>query len=882
MTTEYDNEHFEEEREVHPIQRTSFTPTPIAASVLLALSSIGSPALAQQAPAPGVEKDRLESIVVTANKRVEKLESVPMAISVITEETIERNNVRELEGIVALTPALSVNAGTTSANNAITMRGVGTQTTSIGVEGDVIVIIDDIPVANQFQAFRDLADIFRIEVLKGPQSTLFGRSAIAGGVIIVTKPISGPMQGRLTYLKTSDHEWRVAASASGELSETFGVRVAASKSDFPGNLNNLTTGAKVNGSGGKTVMAKLAWHPIRALDLDVTPYYNDSANTRSANALNKFVILNPATGAREQAGLAGSNSLGPNGTSIPVFLIPANSPATFPATATSLNAIPATLGLAGITPTQWNRDIRRDYRGGLESIDKGVGVRATYTLPNDAVLMSITSYDKYRATDYFDRDFGDVPVLVVPGGAPVTANSILTIPVTVGNPQRGTYDIRTKTQEFRLVSPDAGDFRYLVGIWLAKDETFRWFNRGDCRAPTPCSSASVGGPVVYQADVSHTNKALFGQATWEFFPSYTVLGGLRTNWETSGYHFARNFFTQVTPETFVPGAAAANVFSVTDNVERTTTGKLSLQRQFNAQWMGYAAVATGHKGVAYDLLSGLSTNTSTPVAPERALATEVGFKANLFNNRMSFSATVFNTDFKDYQQAMTVSLGEGAGTISKLSSLPRVRTRGFELETSALVTRDFHLNASFAYTDATIREWKAAACYTDPNNVRVGTTIFAANGSLAGKNDKCFPAFPGDTAGVQDLAGAPMFNAPKRKVVVGAIYDLRLPSLPFDAFVNGNVKYQSSMTANIIQDPDYLAPAYTIVDLGFGIRDRKDRFKLSFLVNNALDKQYVINGFGQTPSYRGSAAQPASVTITAWRPERDTWRYFTARLDMTF
>src|SRR5260370_7232014 len=89
------------------------------------------------------------------------------------------------------------------------------------------------------------------------------------------------------------------------------------------------------------------------------------------------------------------------------------------------------------------------------------------------------------------------------------------------------------------------------------------------------------------------------------------------------------------------------------------------------------------------------------------------------------------------------------------------------------------------------------------------------------------------------------------------------------------------MTGNIIQDPDYLAPAYTIVDLGFGIRDRKDRFKLSFLVNNALDKQYVINGFGQTPSYRGSAAQPASVTIPAWRPGPDTFPSFTARPDIT-
>jgi len=878
---------------VHPSQRTAFALTTIAASVLLALSGLAAPAFAQQAAPPtpesekekGKEKDkggRLESIVVTANKRVEKLESVPMAISVIDEETIQRNNIRELEDIVALTPALSVNAGTTSANNAITMRGVGTQTTSIGVGGDVIVIIDDMPVANQFQAFRDLADISRIEILKGPQSTLFGRSAISGAVIIVTKPISGPIEGRASYLRTSDGESRIGASIGGEVSETLGVRVAASSTDFPGNLNNLTTGEKVNGSGGKTFMAKLAWHPTRAFDLDVSPYYNDSSNTRSANALNKFVIFNPATGERQQAVLAGSNTLGPNGTSIPVFLIPANSPGTFPATATSLNAIPATRGLAGMTPGEWNRDIRRDYPGGLDSNDRGVGVRATYVLPNDVTLMSITSYDKYRATDYFDRDFGDVPVLVVPAGAPVTANSILTIPVSVGNPQRGTYDIRTKTQEFRLISPDSGKLRYLVGIWLAKDETFRWFNRGDCRAPTVCSSASVGGPVVYKADVSHVNKALFGQGTWEFLPSYTVLAGLRTNWETSGYHFARNFFTDVTPDTFVPGAAATNVFSVTDHVERSTTGKVSLQRQLNEQWMAYTAVSTGHKGVAYDLLSGLSTLTSAPVPPENAVSAEIGVKSNLFGNRMAFSATAFNTEFRDYQQAMTVSLGEGAGTVSKLSSLPKVRSRGIELETSLLVTRDFHLNASFAYTDAIIREWKAAACYLDPANVRVGTTAFAANGSIAGRNSRCFPAFPGDTAGVQDLAGAPMFNAPKQKLVIGGIYDLRLPSLPFDAFVNGNVKYQSAITTNIIQDPDFYAPAFTIVDIGFGLRDKKDRFKLSFLVNNLLDKQYSINGYGQTPSYRGSAASPASVTITAWRPERDTWRYFTVRLDVKF
>ncbi len=866
--------------------------TPVASAIALLMLGCTPHAFAQQAPADAANQTagQLEAVVVTANKRVEKLESVPMSISVLNEATLQRNNVREIEDVVALTPALSVNTGTTSANNAITMRGVGTQTTSIGIEGDVVVIIDDIPIANQFQAFKNLADIARVEVLKGPQSTLFGKSAISGGVNIVTKRISGPMQGKTTLLMTSDGEKRIAGSFSGEVSDQLGIRVAASNADFPGNLNNLTTGEKVNGSGGKTLMAKLAWHPNSNLDVDFSPYYNEIRNTRSANAINKFLITNRGTngatqgsiGQAQLAGLAGSNSLGVSGASLPVYNIPSNSPGTFPATATSLNAIPASTSLAGITPTQWNTDIRRDYPGGLEATDRGMGLKVSYVLPNDATLTSITSFDKYIATDYFDRDFGDQFSQVVPTNAAVTGNSILTIPVTVGNPQRGTYDITSKTQEIRWVSPDTGTFKYLAGLWLSKAETYRWFNRGDCRAPTVCTSASVGSPVVYQADVYNTNQALFGQATWEFAPSYTALVGLRSNWETSGYHFARNYFTQVTPDTFVPGAAATNVFQVEENNERSYTGKLSLQKQFNTEWMGFVMASTGHKGVAYDLLSGLSANTSTPVAPENAVATEIGIKGNLMNNRMTFNATLFNTDFTDYQQAMTVSLGEGAGTVSKLSSLPKVNTRGLELETSAMVTPDFNLNASFAFTEATIQEWKAAACYTDPANVKVGTTIFAANGSLAGKNDKCFPRVPGDTAGVQDLAGSPMFNAPRIKLVVGGVYDLNLPNQSFNAFINSNVKYQSDVITNIIQDPDYAAPAFTVVDIGFGITDKKRRYKLSVMVNNVFDRQYTTNGFGQAPSYRGAGNAPASVTVTTWRPERDSWRYATLRLDMTF
>src|SRR5471030_2666960 len=194
--------------------------TPMA----LALFAISVQAQAQSSAQPG----QLETVVVTANKRVEKLESVPMAISVLSEQEIARANIREFEDVVAMMPSLTISSGTTAANNAIFMRGIGTVSVGIGVESDVAVIIDDIPVATQFQAFKDLADVSRIEVLKGPQSTLFGKSAVAGAINIVTKPLSGPMVYRGSTYLTNDGEWRFNASMGGSLSEHFSMRLAAS------------------------------------------------------------------------------------------------------------------------------------------------------------------------------------------------------------------------------------------------------------------------------------------------------------------------------------------------------------------------------------------------------------------------------------------------------------------------------------------------------------------------------------------------------------------------------------------------------------------------------------------------------------------------------
>jgi iron complex outermembrane receptor protein len=181
----------------------------MAAALAVALLSMN--AHAQQA---------LETVVVSANKRVEKLESVPMAISVMSEQEIQRTNIREIEDVVAMMPSLTLNSApprpTTPSSCAVSApyRSVSAWSRTWRSSSTTFR-------SPPSSRFKDLADVSRIEVLKGPQSTLFGKSAVAGAVNIVTKPISGPMVYRASTYLTNDNEWRVNASAGGQLDEHF-------------------------------------------------------------------------------------------------------------------------------------------------------------------------------------------------------------------------------------------------------------------------------------------------------------------------------------------------------------------------------------------------------------------------------------------------------------------------------------------------------------------------------------------------------------------------------------------------------------------------------------------------------------------------------------
>jgi len=631
----------------------------------------------------------LEEITVTATKRAESLQNVPVSVTALTAGVLERGNVRELGDLVKLSPGLRITYDSQPGNFNISMRGIGTFSNGIAVESDVAVVVDDVPFGFQAAAFQDLIDVERVEVLRGPQSTLFGKSAIAGVLNIVTRAPTREWTGKASALITDDQEKRGNFTVSGPLSNTVRMRLTIADSDYHGNVTNLTTGQKINGSSGFTASAKLEWTPTDSLTLSLAPRFNRNQST---------CCVSPITSLTPGLFYQGE----------PQF--------------------PASSVLAGIPIGPDNHYVRNDTRsaGGDSKTTGGTG-RIDYQFQDTSILKghsfsSITSVDHWRMFDYQDIDGTDAPFLL---GFPVANPS----GINSGAAIRGYFHARSVTQEFRLTSPGDTRLRYVTGLWYAKNDLDRFLGRG---------------PVLQQAKYlavsSNANYSAYANATYDLTENLALLAGLRFNRQKIDYTFD-NFNTN--PNQHFSGA----------NQENAVTGKGGIQYKWTPDIMTFATYSTGYKGQAYDLVSTFTARTAAhmPVPHETAKNYEVGLKSSLFDRRVYFDLTLFHTDFHGFQTSVTSFLPDGT-FLTFLNSVGHLRTQGVEVDAAARLTSHFQLNGSFAYTEATVAEFPNGPCYTG-QTLAQGCYVDATNSrvqDLRGKPLNNVPKFKLNIGGEYD------------------------------------------------------------------------------------------------------------------------------------
>lgn len=361
---------------------------------------------------------QLEEVVVTAQKRVENVQDVPLAVSVVSEAQMESAGVREFADMAKVAPSLNIRAADQPVNASVALRGIGTFAFGIGVEPSVAVQLDDVPVAFQARAFTDLTDVERVEVLRGPQSTLYGKSASAGLINITTRAPTDEFTSLINLQATTDDEYRGALSVSGPIGSRLSYRVTGSHSDFKGDVDNIATGNTVNGRDDTTLRGKLLWEATDALTVTLGLNYSEG----EATAVSPLSLLSPA------ARLRGNPALSSNVT------------------------------MPGIVASDDNLRISHDVDPLARSDGFGQSLKVSYDFANDFTLTSITSNDEFQLDDRLDVD--------------------RTSYAQLNNFQGGRFGADVVTQEFRLLSPADSDIRYTLGAFYGDNDLTRRFSRG--------------------------------------------------------------------------------------------------------------------------------------------------------------------------------------------------------------------------------------------------------------------------------------------------------------------------------------------------------------------------------------------------------------------
>jgi len=363
-------------------------------------------------PVPG-------DIIITAQKRSENIQKVPLAVSVVSEEQLKASGVTQFQDLGKIAPSLTVRPAEHPVNANVSLRGVGTFAFGIGVEPSVAVLVDEVPLAFQARAFTDLPDVERIEVLRGPQSTLYGKSASAGLINIITRQPTDTFRARFNVMGTTDSEYGGNFSVSGPISSQLGYVLSASYSNWDGNVRNLFNGKKVNGREAFNTRGKLRWEPASNVTITLSGNYLNGNTTVGR----PFIRLDPTALLRNTAGQTQA------------------------------------VTMPGVTVGPDNQDISNNYNSRTKYEGGGGSLRGEIGL-GDLTLVSITSYDKFRLNDYLDHDD--------------TSSS-----ATVGNNiQVGQFHSTLFTQEVRLLSSSAKPFRYTLGAYYANVKFERPFARG--------------------------------------------------------------------------------------------------------------------------------------------------------------------------------------------------------------------------------------------------------------------------------------------------------------------------------------------------------------------------------------------------------------------
>jgi iron complex outermembrane receptor protein len=840
----------------------------LAAAVLLALAVASPTASAQDAPpaspAPASEEEptTLSAMTVTAQKREEQMQDVPIALTSLPQQLIQDTGVRDIKDMQVLVPGLTV---TSTQNEAITtarIRGIGTVGDNVGLESSVGVVIDGVYRPRNSVGFGDLGELERIEVLKGPQGTVFGKNTSAGVINVITRNpgYSQEINGEITAGNYG--AFGVAGSYNDALGENAAFSVYAAKRKRDGWMD-VTTGRGPRQENEDydqnyhTLRGKLLLEPGENLDLLLSADFT----SREENCCTAVQLVTGGTAPLINA-LGGGNAI----------------------------ATPA-------DPFERNA---YSNRGTQQSItDKGVSLQADWNLPilGGATLTSITAQREWETVNGLDFDF--------------TATDIL---YRNADRDESFTGFETFSQEFRLTGT-AGAFDWMVGAFYSDEDlkrnesyrlgtayepyvstlVFQQVAQGLIGAGIPAAAINTASPATFFSQVTGQpfgtafaglgaldrykqnakSLALFTNNTWHVSDAFDLTLGLRYTREEkeleSRYSNPNGSIgcgaTLANPAARVGGALAQRIaiwnslpaaqraalvsaiapqvvgFMCLPWVNALHNGRATDQEREEKEWSGtvkgayrwnehvmtYASAARGYKGGGFNLdrvqsSNGLSSGGAgiLPVADtsfdgEFVDSYELGAKTTWADGNLLLNATLFHQTYEDFQ------LNSFLGTSFVVRSIPEVVSKGIDTEIlwQPAAVRGLMLQGGLTYADTQYGDNIPGCDFVGPGQT---TAACPSIGQL------------------YKLPGGQVSFAPKYSGSASATYEWDFGS-NLEARFNIGAKYMSDYNTGSDLDFEKEQDAYTVVNARVGIGSRDKRWMFELWGNNIFDEDYVQVGF---------------------------------------
>jgi len=757
---------------------------------------------AQTTSTPPADADEgVGEIIVTARKTAENLQTTPVAVTALSSEMLERSQINDVAQVQQMVPNISFGQATAQPGSAtIGLRGQSGTDGLLTIDNAVGLYLDGVYIARSAGALLNLVDVEQVEVLRGPQGTLFGRNTTGGSLNLVSKQPTGEFEGSLRVRYGNyDAKELVTVVNLPIANDVLAARFVYQHSDRNGFAVNSTDGKDVGSDNVDFLRGTLRFAP-EALPVTLT-LAGDYTDRKTSGQI---------------VDIYGARTTSPTGAAFGAFLIPARcattaSPACFVTNGSTIQSyvggnpfqVSLTPGLYGTAKT-W-----------------GASITAEADISENVQFKSITAWRDLETHSLSDND--GTPY-VLSGGIPG---------ITVNLPGRaigqGNHIWQNQFSQELQLSGKAIDnkLNWIVGAFFFKEEG-EDLSLSSSNVPGASAAASVSG--IFRGEVENSSRAAFGQMTYELVDGFRITAGARYTKDKRSL-ISRNgrvatlgtgaFSCTVTASLL---ADAANCISTkqeaTYDYWSYTFGP---DWQINEDLFLYAKISRAYRAGGWNLRT-LFPGSRNDFDPEKVTDYEVGAKVDLLDRKLRVNVAAFSTDYQNIQRSIQALVGTPPTLSNVTQNAAKAKIKGLEVELVAAPTSNLRMNASFGYTDAKHKAFFDQA--TPPN----------------------------------DLSATPFTLTPKTTFSAGVDYTVPIGG-ENEIILHGDVYHKGSQYG--VAPPPFTGltetarmKPYDLVNATITLRLAEMGVDVQAYVRNLFDKRYLMRNLNQEHSLGFTSGTP--------------------------